>query len=194
MPARRPASPQPPGDHGARVKRSFTMSCHSTLSQLCAATALAVGLGGAANAAVWTSIGSAGAMDDADLAIADTVANAIQIKGAAAATLVARYNIVQLSGLSGNGNYRLRTLYRDAGATEQVRVTLYQVDNNNNLTTLGTFDSNSFGSSNAYQSTDVCIFGANLNFNNNAYYLYAQLTKGVGGDPSLGAMQLKKGC
>jgi hypothetical protein len=186
-----------PGDHGAHNKE-LTMVAQTGLFKLLAASALTLGLTGAASAAVWTSIGSAGAIDDADLGILDVVANAIEITAAAPAgsSLLARYNIVQLSGLSGAGNYRLRTLFKDAGVNSQVRVTLYEL----NLTTgalasLDTFDSNAEPAAVGYQSADHCIFGINLNFNINAYYLLAQLTKSaVAGDPGLGGLQLKKNC
>jgi hypothetical protein len=186
-----------PGDRGAHSKE-LTMVAQSHLFKLLAASALALGLTGTASAAVWTSIGSAGAVDDADLGILDVVANAIEITAAApvGSGLLARYNIEQVSGLSGAGNYRLRTLFKDAGAASQVRLTLYQLNlSTGALTSLDTFDSNAEPAAASYQSADHCIFGINLNFGTNAYYVLGQLSKSAaGGDPGLGGMQLKKGC
>lgn len=71
------------------------MLSSTTTQRLAAATALTLGLTGSAFTAHWTSIASAGAMDDADLVLLDTVAATVQIQAGAAVgpTLAARCNV-----------------------------------------------------------------------------------------------------
>lgn len=150
------------------------------------------GLAGAAQSAPWTTIGSAGALDDADMGEIDFSDGIAAISNAAPDTTVSylRYNIPSMAGFKGSKTMQWRARFRDTGADAQVRLFLrkYRFDGvSENLTT---FDSNAFPSSSLYQQQSQCIL-VDWDFTSGAYYIQAQLTRSAaGGSAGLGLIQL----
>jgi hypothetical protein len=147
---------------------------------------------GAAQASTWTTVGSAGVVDDADTGIVDFVAGEARMRSDATvgSLLNLRYNVVSLEGFSGPGQYAMRSRFRDNGSGANVRLDLrrYQNDGSNSL--MATFDSNDHAASSTYQTQAKCIF-VDWDFNTAAYYIEATLHKGTaGGTPALGLVQL----
>lgn len=155
-----------------------------------AAAALAAG---AAHAQVsWTTVGSTGVVDDADIGMFDFVLGEARVKSTAVAgsQLNLRYNIVALPGFSGPGQYLMRVRFRDIGADANVRLDLRRVQSNGSSTLLSTFDSNSYPANASYQTQQKCV-GVSWDFAGSAYYIDAALTKsGNTGAPALALIQL----
>jgi hypothetical protein len=142
----------------------------------------------------WTSVGSAGTVDEADTGI--VVFNqgiaAISTAAAVGASLDIRYNVVAVDGVSGGDGLALTARFRDAGVSERVILRLKRYSFVNGVTqTLLTLDSNTIPASAAFQTRSVGACGLGLDFINNAYYVEAQLIKAAaGGIPQLGALQV----
>jgi hypothetical protein len=150
---------------------------------------------GAAQANTWTTVGSAGVVDDADTGIVDFVAGEARMRSNAVvgSMLNLRYNVVSLEGFSGPGQYAMRSRFRDNGSGANVRLDLrrYQNDGTNSL--VATFDSNDHAASSTYQTQAKCIV-VDWDFNTSAYYIEATLHKGAtAGTPALGLIQLVPG-
>jgi hypothetical protein len=150
---------------------------------------------GVAQANTWTTVGSAGVVDDADTGIVDFVAGEARMRSNAVvgSMLNLRYNVVSLEGFSGPGQYAMRSRFRDNGSGANVRLDLrrYQNDGTNSL--VATFDSNDHAASSSYQTQAKCIV-VDWDFNTSAYYIEATLHKGAtAGTPALGLIQLVPG-
>jgi hypothetical protein len=91
----------------------------------------------------WTSVGSAGTVDEADLATFNASGPQMRIDGAAPlpASVVIRYNVVFSEPGSG---IALRAVYRDNGAGARVVAVFRQVSMTGATTTLLTLDSDDF--------------------------------------------------
>ncbi|MBL8203596.1 MAG: hypothetical protein JNM09_05145 [Blastocatellia bacterium] len=148
----------------------------------------------------WTTVASAGTVDEADLnKVNYSEATArLNLATPANTTAVIRYNVVALDGLvdAGGDGYSLAVRFRDNGQDERVIVRLKAVDLNTGIvTTLMTLDSNAFAPNALFQlrSVPVCWPNWNFNFNRNAYFVEAILWKGTtAGNPGLTAVQISK--
>ncbi len=176
----------------------------------------------------WTTVGSAGTIDEAstsklvmngsfisfpDLILpplpTDTFEPAERLGFAAAAlpletvTGTVRYNVVATDGLFENGAYLgMRARLRDNGDNAQVVLRLYEVNIDTGATVpVLTLNSDSFPASANYQTVGTSIFvGSNrINFQQNAYFIEATLTKKQssvtpigGGKPGIAVIQLQK--
>lgn len=148
----------------------------------------------------WTTVASAGTVDEADLnKINYTEATArLNLAVPANSSAVIRYNVVAVDGLTdpgGDGTF-LRVRFRDNGQDERVIVRLKSVDLSTGIiTTLMTLDSNTYAPNALFQTQSVGVCGQNwhFDFNRNAYFVEAALTKGsTAGNPGLSAVQIGK--
>jgi len=157
------------------------------------AMAAAVAAGAAhAQSHPWTTIGSAGVVDEADTGIVEFMNGEARMRAAAAAgsVLNLRYNVVSLPGFSGPGHYDLRVRFRDNGAAARVQLDLRRYNHTGTTTQVYAFDSNAFAPAVGYQTRERCI-AVDWDFDAGAYYFEAALTKSaVGGSPALGTIQL----
>jgi len=169
----------------------------------------------------WTTIGSAGTVDDAD-------AGKLVFQGSAAAfpeilpplpskqaetnaefvlptqttTATIRYNVTAVDGLFAPGNSLGMTVrFRDDGGWAQVLLRLYEQDIYTGATNLLlTFDSNAFTPSPNYQtqSVGVPVPYWSFDFNQKAYFIEATLSKTSniisinGGRPGLAIIKLNR--
>lgn len=143
----------------------------------------------------WTTVGSAGVVDDADTGIVDLVAGEARMRSAAAvgSMLNLRYNVVSLPGFSGPGQYVLRSRFRDNGPGANVKLELRRYQTNGINSVVATFDSDDHPASPSYQTQAECI-GVDWDFNAAAYYIEATLHKSSSaGTPALGMVQLVPG-
>ncbi|HSI59223.1 MAG TPA: hypothetical protein VLA16_16800 [Ideonella sp.] len=143
----------------------------------------------------WTSVGSAGVVDDADTGIVDFVAGEARMRSTAVvgAMLNLRYNVVSLPGFSGPGQYVMRTRFRDNGAGANVRLDLRRYQTNGLNSVQATFDSDDYPASAIYQTQGECVL-VDWDFDTSAYYIEATLHKGAAaGTPALGLIQLVPG-
>lgn len=167
------------------------MSAFRLLPRAAAVLAL---LGGAwsAHANVWSTVASAGTVDDNDLAIAELINGEARLRAAApvGSLLNIRYNIVQLPGFDGPGSYTLRVRYRDNGAGGRVSMNLRRYNTTGTTTQVAAFDSNAFAPNVAYQVRERCI-NVDWDFNAGAYFLDVELAKtAAAGAPALALVQL----
>lgn len=170
---------------------------------LVAILALALPLSVAADnpfAKPWTTVASAGTVDEADLnKINYTEATArMNLAVPANSSAVIRYNVVAVDGLAdagGDGNF-LRVRFRDSGQDERVIVRLKSVDiATGAVVTLMTLDSNAFAGNVLFQTQSVAVCGQNwhFDFNRFAYFVEATLSKGSTlGNPGLSVVQIGK--
>jgi hypothetical protein len=138
----------------------------------------------AAQASPWTSAGSAGMVDEVDVAVYETSGALVRIAASAPvpASLVIRYNVVAVPGLSlGDVGAELTARFRDNGTGARVVATLKEVSfETGATTTLLTVDSNDATPSIDLESRTVssCLF--ELDFGSNAYFIEAVLSKSAG--------------
>lgn len=145
----------------------------------------------------WTSAGSAGTVDEADLTLVSLSGPYASVVPAAAAgtTVDIRYNVVAVEGLHGWDGYQLKVRYLDNGAGARVIVRLkeYNINNGNTYTRM-TFDSDTFAASPAYQTRSIdsgCWPGWAFNFGTSIFYLEVELQKtGAGGGSGISALQI----
>jgi hypothetical protein len=147
-----------------------------------------------AQAKPWTSVGSAGTVDEADASLVSYNQGIATIAaGAAVGTSVdIRYNVVAVDGVFGGEGIALVARFRDAGATERVILRLKRYSLVNGATqTLLTLDSNVYPASAAFQTRSVGTCSADFDFANNGYFVEAQLIRtGAGGLPQLGLQKI----
>lgn len=148
----------------------------------------------------WTTVASAGTVDEADLNKVNYSEATARLNFATPAnsSAVIRYNVVAVDGLvdAGGDGYSLAVRFRDNGQDERVIVRLKAVDLNTGIvTTLMTLDSNAFPPNALFQLRSVPVCGPpwNFNFNRNAYFVEATMWKGTtAGNPGLTAVQISK--
>lgn len=156
------------------------------LSRLLPAALLAAT--GAALANPWTTIGSAGVVDEADTGLVEFVNGEARMRADApiGAVLNLRYNVVSLAGFAGLNEVVWINRFRDNGAGARVRLTLRQYNLNGTTSTLATFDSNAWPANASYQTQRQCV-GVDWDFINGPFYIEAELTKvAADGTPALG--------
>jgi len=167
------------------------MSKFTTTIRLATAIAI-VTAATAASAAPWTSIGSAGVVDDADTGLVDFASGEARMRADAAtgSVLNLRYNIVALEGFTGLNQVAWLARFRDNGAGSRLRLFLRQYHPNGTTSTIDTFDSNSYASAVGYQTRTRCT-AVDWDFAGGPYYIEAELTRSAdGGMPALGLMSL----
>jgi hypothetical protein len=166
-----------------------------TVAVVAAVTILVTLLEGAASAQThpWTTVGSAGVVDEDDAGIVEFVLGEARVPAAAPAgsVLDLRYNVVSLDGFAGPGFYAMRVRFRDNGNAARVQLTLRQYNSLTGITsTRHSFDSDAYASAVGYQTQSEC-FGINWDFADGPYFIDASLTKSAGGgQPALGTIQL----
>lgn len=153
----------------------------------------------------WTTVGSAGTVDQANLLVINydgptATYFAFQRGGA-----IIRYNVVSVGGLTRrdvNTGYSLVVRYRATPdqvlpnkADSQVIAKLIEVNLTTGVsTTRLTFDSNNFAASSSLQTQSVSTCGVPFAFDffSNAYYIETQLGKRsiVSGSPAVQAIQI----
>lgn len=144
----------------------------------------------------WTAVASAGEADEADQHEVVYSAGTAGIAPAlSVASTVLRYNITSTADLNDGGtNLGMRVRFRDNGSAARVIVRLRRYNLNNGTgATLFTLDSDNYAPSAAFQTqtvTDSCA-GLVLDFENNAYFIEATLTRSnTAGTPNLGILQV----
>lgn len=140
----------------------------------------------------WTTVGSAGVVDEADTGIVEFVLGEARVRAAAAAgsVLDLRYNVVSLQGFSGPGQYRLVVRFRDNGDAARVLLNLRRYNTTGPTTQVHAFDSNAYAPQVGYQTQQQCIL-VNWDFVAGPYYIEATLTKSAAaGQPALATIQL----
>lgn len=163
---------------------------HSTFRHLLALYALAVAA--TAQAAIWTTVGSAGTVDDDDLAIVDLAAGEVRagVDAPVGSTTNVRYNIVSLNGFSGNQQVAWLVRYRDNGPDARVRLSLKQYNTSGTTSSLSVFDSNDYAPAVGYQTRTECI-AVNWDFDHGPFFIEAELIKsGPAGGPALGIISM----
>jgi hypothetical protein len=151
---------------------------------------------GAAPREAWTTVGSAGTVDEEDAGRVAFREGVAELRADAPAQTQAeiRYNVVAVDGLFGGSARRLVVRYLDNGAEAQVIVRLKSYDIFTGATvTLLTFDSNAFAPAAGFQAHGlmVCAPGWEFNFSTKAYFVEVQLIKtGVQGNAAIGIVQL----
>ncbi|MGM9486483.1 hypothetical protein [Ideonella sp. YS5] len=166
------------------TKSTFAIRLAATLAIVTAATA--------ASAAPWTTIGSAGVVDEADTGLIDFASGEARLRADAAtgSVLNLRYNIVALEGFTGLNQVAWLARFRDNGAGSRMRLFLRQYHPNGTTSTIDTFDSNSYASAVGYQTRTRCT-AVDWDFADGPYYIEAELTRSAdGGMPALGLMSL----
>lgn len=149
----------------------------------------------------WTTVGSAGTIDEAStgklvmqgstiafpeilppergINSTDHSAFAIQFPVETVSGVV-RYNVVATDGLFENGAFLgMKSRFRDDGNNAQVVLNLFEVNIDTGATSLLlTLDSNNFPANANYQTQAVSTFvGNRINFQQNAYYIEATLVQ-----------------
>lgn len=167
-------------------------SSKSSRHQLLAIAAILAAGAAQAQSNPWTSVGSAGVVDDADTGIVDFVAGEARMRSTAVvgSMLNLRYNVVSLPGFSGPGQYVMRTRFRDNGTGANVRLDLRRYQTNGINSVQATFDSDNHPASPSYQTQGECVI-VDWDFNTAVYYIEATLHKSTAaGTPALGLIQL----
>lgn len=167
------------------------MSAFRPLSRLATVLALC-GTALAAQANIWTTVGSTGVVDDTDTGIVEFINGEARVRAVAPAgsLLNLRYNVVQLPGFDGPGSYTLRVRFRDNGAGARVQVNLRRYNTTGTTTQVAGFDSNAFPAAVGYQTRERCI-NVDWDFNAGAYFLDVEMAKSAAaGTPGLATVQL----
>lgn len=169
------------------------------LNTLCRAAAVstvliaaAVGTAAQAQQLPWTTVGSAGTVDESDIGIADLVLGEARVRATAPAgsQLNIRYNVVALPGFDGPGQYLMRVRFRDNGPFARVQLNLRRYNTNGPTSQVASFDSNAYAPQPGYQVQQRCIL-VNWDFVAGPYYVDAAMTKlAPDGQPALGTVQL----
>ncbi len=144
----------------------------------------------------WSTTGSTGTVDEADISIYETNGPNINLKGSAPlpANLDVRYNIVAVDDLPASNYQEMTIRYKDNGDGGRVIIRLKETNMATGITnTRMTFDSNSFLQSSSYQKRVISNYGSwwGFDFVNNIYYLEASVNKTRSyGTPVLTGVQL----
>ena len=144
----------------------------------------------------WTTVGSAGTVDEYHVGIFQKDGTAVGFKPTYdSGELVLYYNVVDEEGLHGGVPPNLTIRYRDNGTNALVQVKLIRVNVLNGLqTTLINFSSNSYPASAAFQTRLIPVASLpSFDFVNNAYYFRVRLSRtSVNGIAGLSLLRLCK--
>ena len=143
----------------------------------------------------WTTGGSTGTVDEADLSLFTLTDNTAAISGAVTtATGDIRYNVVAVDGVFGGEQKMLTVRFADNGPAAQVLVRLQRVHIFTGvLTTLVELNSNDYPPSTVAQTRSEAFNcgGPEFDFENHLYYIEAKLIKtGADGTPLIRSIQL----
>jgi hypothetical protein len=142
----------------------------------------------------WTSVGSAGTVDEADLSLVSFNQGIATVAAGAAvgSTVDIRYNVVAVDGIFGGEGIALTARFRDAGVAERVILRLKRYSfATGTTTTILTLDSNVYPGTAAFQTRTVGTCTVDFDFFNNGYFVDAQLIRtGAGGLPQLGLQKI----
>lgn len=148
---------------------------------------------GDGNAEEWTTVGSAGTVDNGSLGAINLNLGVAEMVGFG--TAVVRYNVTATDDLFGGNTTRFVMRFRDNGSCSQVVAVLYRYSLNTGIITpLLTINSNSFAPSGSYQTqfVDSTALPA-FDFNNNAYFVEVFLSRSCsGGAPAIGILRLSR--
>jgi hypothetical protein len=147
----------------------------------------------------WTTVGSAGTVDEASLSAVSLNGPFASVRATAAlpATVTIRYNVTAVDGLFvAGGGHCIEARWRDNGSGAQVIVTLKKFNFSTlEVTTLDTLDSNSFDPDPWFTGGGLCAVSTTTSvpppppffkFDRNAYYVEAQIIKTEpSGNPTL---------
>jgi hypothetical protein len=163
----------------------------------------------------WTSVGSAGTVDEDSLSIVGMRGSFVEMNTScvlailkiskfctvATGTVTVRYKVVPTGALnimppSGFVPFSLMARFRDAGNMQHVVLLLKEVNlQSGSENTLLTLDSDSFPASTNYQTqTGPRSCGFTVNFDQNAYYVEALISNssGTGPGPGLQAIWINR--
>ena len=147
----------------------------------------------------WTTVASAGTVNDQDIPKVELSGGGLASLNATAAandTALIRYNVVAVDGLFVGSYPQMRVRFQDNGGNAQVVVSLMEFDLNTGvIKKILELDSNNFAAAPLLQTqkTGACDAFAlsSFNFTNKAYYLDTKLIRtNAGGFPRLAAIQL----
>ena len=146
----------------------------------------------------WTTVASAGTVNDQDLGKLELSGGGLVSFNAMAAnndTAYIRYNVTAVDGLFTLGHPKMRVRYQDNGGNAQVVVSLMELDLATGLPKkVLELDSNDFAAAPflQVQTTGNCdAYNKPFDFTNKAYYIEVKLVRtGAGGFPRLAAIQL----
>ena len=140
----------------------------------------------------WTTVGSAGTVDEADSQRVAFDLGTATLRPGAVGTLNLRYNVVAVDGLFRADGAELGVRFRDNGAAAQVIVRLKRYNlETGALTTLLTLNSNAFPAQNGFQLRTAVDCSLRFNFFDFAYFMDVELTKDTAaGTPALAIIQL----
>ena len=132
----------------------------------------------------WTTVGSAGTVDEDSLGIVDLRNFTVGLSGTNTGTVTVRYPITATRGLTCTPvtDYVVVVRYRDSdgpGSTARIFFTIRSTDSSvGGNTTEFTFDSNVFpATGNAFQSIGISAAIAPLDFANRVYWIEAQISR-----------------
>lgn len=167
----------------AVIALAFSLFCHATPVF--------------AQARCWTTVGSDGTVDEADLSTVLLSANSAAVRGTVtSATVDVRYNVVAVDGIfGGDRNTKILTArLADNGAAAQVIIRLQQLTISTGvITMLAELNSNAFPASAVAQqrSTNFNCGRPEFDFQNNIYFFEVQLIKtAAAGNPLIRAIQI----
>jgi hypothetical protein len=187
-----------------KVTRRKLKVCHAALSlALILLSAFAVPSNTMADdfafSKIWTTVGSAGTVDESDLDKVDLLRGTVTMKpGDEPSRAVIRYNVVAVDGLfAGGDGFFMGVRFRDNGDQAQVIARLIEYDfNTGAYRTLLTFDSNAQAAAPAYQTGSAfdCRPDWRFEFGRKAYFVEATLIRtGADGNPALGIVTIGPG-
>lgn len=152
----------------------------------------------AQNSESWTTVASAGTVNDQDLAKVELSGGGLASLNAAAAasdTAYLRYNITAVDGLFVGGSPQMRVRFQDNGANAQVVVSLMEITiSTGAIKKILEVDSNNYAAAPLLQTQETAscdAFGSTFNFTDKAYYIEAKLMRtSLNGFPRLAAIQV----
>ena len=161
-----------------------------TLSRLIVPAVLTVLIGASnagAQAAPWTTVGSAGTVDEADLALVQLgtpIPGAVSMQSVLKGVVHVRYNVVAVGGVLNLPGINMSARYLDRGDGQRVVLQLKEYNVFTGLTTtLLTLDSDKFPSLPVFQQQFVSTDNdcrppfTTLNFGENAYFVDVTLSR-----------------
>jgi hypothetical protein len=188
------------GFDGENEKGGFAMRTakirERTLCIMCLLVlSLALGLGASEAWAqgCWTTVGSAGSVDEQDLNIFTVATSIIGIKTTVGqGVLDLYYNVVDEEKLHGGKKTRMTVRYLDNDAASQVVIRLRSVDIATGVeAAIVLFDSNAFPPLGGFQTQSVSVAVPEFDFTTKAYYLLVKISKaGTAGNPQLQAVRI----
>jgi hypothetical protein len=152
----------------------------------------------------WTTVGSAGTVDEASLSAVSLNGPFASVRATATlpATVIIRYNVTAVDGLVVGSGHCFEVIFRDNGSGGRVIVTLKRFNFSTfETTTLSVIDSDTLPPDPWFVGIGLCgISGQFSNpsqmhffdFEHNAYYVEAQIIKTAdGGNPTLASVRLR---